>query len=334
MLKETTVGVIGAGSFGTAIAQLLAYNVNVLMHSRKQKVIERINKEHRHLSLHLPKNITATSDIIEMTERCDLIFPIVASVNFRNTMRSFSSYLTPHHFLIHGTKGLDVYNGEKVEQDDLHVYSMSEVISQETNVLRVGCLSGPNLAIEIMEGQPTATVVASEFNEVIEVGKKVLSSNKFHVYGSNDIRGAELAGALKNVIAIGSGILRGMGLGKNIQAVLITQGLQEMIRFGEAIGSARDAFLTVAGVGDLIATTTSKKSRNYTFGFRLGAGETIEEIESDSEELAEGVRTVKICKALADYYQLRVPVFDAFYRIIVEGENKEKVIDALIRNPY
>jgi glycerol-3-phosphate dehydrogenase (NAD(P)+) len=205
---------------------------------------------------------------------------------------------------------------------------------QETNVLRVGCLSGPNLAVEIMDGQPTATVVASEFDEVIQIGKEVLSSDRFHVYSSHDIRGAELAGALKNVVAIGSGILKGMGLGKNIQAVLITQGWHEMIRFGEAVGSPTDAFLTVAGIGDLIATTTSKKSRNYNFGFRLGSGEQVDVIKSASEEEAEGVRTVKICKVLADYYNLRVPVFNAFYRIIIEGENKTEVINTLIQNPY
>jgi len=326
--------VIGAGSFGTAIARLLAYNVEVLIYSRKQTVIDRINNEHLHLHVDLPKNIHATLNIEEITSNSDVIFPIVSSDNFREMLRNFSPYLAPHHILIHGTKGLDIHPIPQSEEETINVYSMSEIILQETNVIRVGCLSGPNLAAEIMEGQPTATVVASEFDEVIEIGKKVLSSEKFHVFGSSDIKGAELAGALKNVVAIGSGILKGMGLGKNIQAVLITQGLQEMMRFGAAIGSKPEAFVTVAGVGDLIATTTSKKSRNYSFGFRLGTGETVEDIEKSSDELAEGARTVRICKALADKYSLHVPVFDAFYRIIVEGADKEKVIDTLIKNPY
>lgn len=331
MKKQLTVGVIGAGSFGIAVAQLLAYNVEVLIFSRQAEVIESINERHTHLKLQLPPNIRATSDRSVITSSCKLIFPIVASENFRKMLTRFSAYLHPDHILIHGTKGLDVSVGQNHK---IRVYSMSEVILQETNVLRVGCLSGPNLAAEIIEGQPTATVVASEFDEVIALGKRVLSSDQFHVFSSNDVKGAELAGALKNVVAIGSGILKGMGLGKNIQAVLVTQGLQEMIRFGEAIGSERDAFFTVAGIGDLIATTTSKKSRNYTFGFRLGSGESVEEIESASEELAEGVRTVKICKLLANYYNLHVPVFDAFYRIIVEGEDRKEVIDTLIKNPY
>ncbi|MEN0046914.1 MAG: NAD(P)H-dependent glycerol-3-phosphate dehydrogenase [Bacteroidota bacterium] len=335
MAKQSNikVGVIGAGSFGTAIARLLAYNVEVLVYSRKQQIIDQINENHFHLNLKLPENLRATNEVKEIVEDCNLIFPIVSSDNFRKMLHNFSPFLTPQHILIHGTKGLDTTPIEK-DKGSAQVYTMSEVILQETNVVRVGCLSGPNLAAEIMEGQPTATVVASEYNEVIDLGKKVLSSNKFHVFGSSDIKGAELAGALKNVIAIGSGILKGMGLGKNIQAVLITQGWREMIRFGEAIGSPPETFFTVAGIGDLIATTTSKKSRNYTFGFRLGQGESVEEIEESSEELAEGVRTVKICKSLADYFRLHVPVFEAFYKIIVEGDDREAVIDTLIRNPY
>jgi len=331
--SKLKVGVIGAGSFGTAIARLLAYNVEVLIYSRKQNIIDQINQKHIHLDVELPLNLRATNNVKEIVESCNLIFPIVSSDNFREMIQNFSSFLTPQHILIHGTKGLDTTHIKK-EKGSAQVYTMSEVILQETNVVRVGCLSGPNLAVEIMEGQPTATVVASEYNEVIELGKEVLSSNKFHVFGSSDIKGAELAGALKNVVAIGSGILKGMGLGKNIQAVLITQGWREMIRFGQAIGSPPETFFTVAGIGDLIATTTSKKSRNYTFGFRLGQGQSVEEIEESSEELAEGVRTVEICKSLADHFHLRVPVFEAFYKIIAEGEDREAVIDTLIRNPY
>ncbi|MEM8524100.1 MAG: NAD(P)H-dependent glycerol-3-phosphate dehydrogenase [Bacteroidota bacterium] len=331
--SKLKIGVIGAGSFGTAIARLLAYNVEVLIYSRKPKIIDKINQEHFHLGMELPENLRATNDVEGIVKDCNLIFPIVSSDNFRVMLKNFSPFLTPQHILIHGTKGLDTTPVES-EKNSAQVYTMSEVILQETNVVRVGCLSGPNLAAEIMDGQPTATVVASEYDEVIKLGQQVLSSDKFHVFGSSDIKGAELAGALKNVVAIGSGILKGMGLGKNMQAVLITQGWREMIRFGEAIGSPPETFFTVAGIGDLIATTTSKKSRNYTFGFRLGQGESVEEIEESSEELAEGVRTVKICKALATHFNLRVPVFEAFYKIIVEGEDRTAVIDTLIRNPY
>ncbi|MDX2069940.1 MAG: NAD(P)H-dependent glycerol-3-phosphate dehydrogenase, partial [Haliscomenobacter sp.] len=190
------------------------------------------------------------------------------------------------------------------------------------------------LATEILEGQPTATVIGSVYEEVIDLGKKVLSSDAFHVFGNNDILGAELAGALKNVIAIGSGILRGRGLGKNLQAMLITRGLMEMVRFGQAMGTTNSAFYGTAGIGDLVATATSKSSRNYTFGFRLGQGEKMQDIQATMPELAEGVRTLKITWHLANYYKLRLPITQMLYNIVFEGYNIDKAIKYLITYPY
>ena len=187
--------------------------------------------------------------------------------------------------MIHGTKGFDLTGvSEDVMADHpitrKNVHTMSEVIRQESVVVRIGCLSGPNLSAEIMEGQPTATVIASRFNEVIKLGRKVLDSQQFHVFGSHELMGAELAGALKNAIAIGSGILGGLGMGKNIQAMLITRGLMEMVYFGKAMGANSKAFIGTAGIGDLVATATSTKSRNYTFGMRMAKGESLEEISN------------------------------------------------------
>ncbi len=214
------------------------------------------------------------------------------------------------------------------------VSTMSEVITHESVVVRVGCLSGPNLAKEIIDGQPTATVIASRFQEVIELGQAVLSSKHFHVFGSKDILGAELAGALKNVIAIGSGILWGKGYGKNIQAILITRGLTEMIYFGEKMGAENKAFLGTAGIGDLIATATSKDSRNFTLGFRLGQGESLKHVSDTMPELAEGVRTLKIAHQLSKYFKLRVPIVDMLYKIVFEQFEIDKAIDFLMVYPY
>ena len=146
--------------------------------------------------------------------------------------------------------------------------------------------------------------------------------------------GAELAGALKNIIAIGSGILRGKGLGKNIQAMLITRGLTEMIYFGNAMGATSHAFLGTAGIGDLVATATSKSSRNFTFGHRLGSGERREHIESTMPELAEGVRTLRIAHQLAKYYKLRVPITQMLHSIVFEGFDIDKALNFLITYPY
>lgn len=339
MQTEKPVGVIGAGSFGTAIANLLAYNTDVLLYSRKQSLVDHINSQHENLGISLPERIRATNNIKELAEQCTLIFPVVPSVNFREMMVDLGPYLRPYHVLIHGTKGFDVSGideqntaGQPILRK--HVKTMSELITELSSVVRVGCLSGPNLAKEIMEGQPTATVIASKFDEVISLGKQVLSSKHFHVFGNYDILGAELAGALKNMIAIGSGLLKGKGLGKNIQAMLITRGWTEMIYFGQAMGATSKAFFGTAGIADLVATATSKKSRNYTFGFRLGQGETAEEIKQSMPELAEGVRTLKIAKHLAKEYQLRVPITEMLYNLVFHEYDFDRVITFLMTYPY
>ncbi|MFK7935364.1 MAG: NAD(P)H-dependent glycerol-3-phosphate dehydrogenase [Saprospiraceae bacterium] len=333
------VGVIGAGNFGTAIANLMSRNAPVLIYSRQQALVDNINNQHTNQGIQLSDNVRATSDLQQIAEECTLLFPIVPSSAFRHVITTLAPYLRPYHILIHGTKGFDLRNHDleqlsnvTLTKDD--VSTMSQVITQETVVVRVGCLSGPNLASEIIEGQPTATVIASKFDEVISLGKKVLSSEQFHVFGSHDIIGAELAGALKNVIAIGSGILGGLGLGKNIQALLITRGLMEMIYFGEVMGSTSRAFYGTAGVGDLVATATSQKSRNYTFGYRLGSGEKVEDILSSMPELAEGVRTLRMTHRLAKTYKLHVPITQMLYNVVFEGFPIKRALKYLVTYPY
>ncbi|MCB0519848.1 MAG: NAD(P)-dependent glycerol-3-phosphate dehydrogenase [Lewinellaceae bacterium] len=335
------IGVIGAGSFGTAVSNLLAYNNEVLLFSRQPEQVEAINKDHRHpnLEVDISPRVRATGNLEEVADQCNLIFPIVSSEGFRSMMQNLSPYLHPYHLLIHGTKGFDLKN---LSEEDLKagkitrnsVRTMSEVIREESVAMRIGCLSGPNLANEIMAGQPTATVIGSRFEEVIDQGKKVLSSRYFQVFGTYDILGAELAGALKNIIAIGSGVLGGLGMGKNIQALLITRGLMEMIYFGRAFGTTPKPFVGTAGIGDLVCTATSMSSRNYTFGYRMGQGETMEEILSSMPEVAEGVRTLKIAKHLADYWKLHVPITQMLYRAVFESFEMKQAIEYLMRYPY
>lgn len=339
--KAQVVGVIGAGSFGSAIGNLLSQNTDVLLYSRNQELVDEINKSHYHRSLDvvIAPRVSATTDLEEIADRCTLIFPIVPSANFRQMMKDLSPFLHPYHILIHGTKGLDL---RKITEEDLEngrikpnsVITMSEVIREESVVVRVGCLSGPNLASEIFEGQPTATVIGSKFDEVIDLGKSMLSSRRFQVFGTYEIKGAELAGALKNIIAIGSGILTGLDMGKNIQSLLITRGLMEMIYFGKALGSSPKPFVGTAGIGDLVCTATSPRSRNFTFGYRLGKGEKPDDILSSMPEVAEGVRTLRIAKYLADYLKLHVPITQMLYRAVYEGYDISEAIDYLMRYPY
>ncbi|MCC7246718.1 MAG: NAD(P)-dependent glycerol-3-phosphate dehydrogenase [Saprospiraceae bacterium] len=339
--ETSMTGVLGAGSFGTSIANLLAMNTDVLLFTRKADLVDEINSSRKHLGVQLGDRVRATSDLQELAQRCQLIFPMVPSNSFRSMIQALAPHLRPHHMVIHGTKGLDLVNITEEDLDDPHltlsrsdVRTMSEVILEETSVVRVGCLSGPNLAAEIMAGQPAATLIGSRFREVIHAGQHALNSSKFHVFGSYDILGAELAGALKNIIALGSGVLGGMGLGRNVQGLLIAKGLAEMVYFGKALGAQSHAFIGVAGIGDLVATATSTNSRNYTFGVRLAKGETTEYIRSNMPELAEGVRTLRIAHALSRYYKLHTPITDMLFAVVFEGFPIEKALEYLMTYPY
>lgn len=339
MPQTETVGIIGAGSFGTAMANLLALNTDVLVYSRSPELVEQLKKDRFRFGVPLHDRVTVINDFEQLADRCQLILPIVPSNNFREMMRSVTDYLTPGHVLIHGTKGFDI--GDVVLEDipktgieRRQVQTMTEVILEESVVVRVGALTGPNLARELLDGQPSASVIASKFDEVIQRADAVLSSQQLHVFHTHDLLGAELAGVLKNVVALGSGILKGHGLGKNIQSMLITRGLHEMIHFGQALGSSNKAFLGTAGIGDLIATATSSKSRNYTFGYRIGQGEKLEEVRATSQELAEGVRTLMITRNLARGMRLRVPITEMLYRIVFEDFPVKDAMDFLITYPY
>ncbi len=323
------IGVVGAGSFGTAIANIIADRNPVLLFVRDKDKAARIEQTRRNSNQAIHPNITITNNIQQVAEQCEVIFPIIPSANFRSMMVQLAPFLKPYHILIHGTKGLDLNlspNEVIGKQNPLtrkHVKTMSEVIREESCVLRVGCLAGPNLAKEIEEHQPAATVVASHFEEVIDIGQKLLKSERFLVYGSNDLIGIELCGILKNIIAIAAGAISGMKLGENSKALLISRGLVEMIHIGKALGGNTHAFLGLAGVGDLVATCTSKLSRNYTAGFRLAQGESLEEIVNTMEEVAEGVNTVKIVNVLAESYDFRCPITETLLKIF-EGKMSVK----------
>ena len=331
------VGVLGSGSFGTAIARILSKNTDVLIYCRRQEVADRINKEGKIKDYELNSNVKATTDIAEIGKQCHLIFPILPSENFREVMRALAPHIGPGHIMIHGTKGLDVSEEFKSATDittiKKTVFTMSEVIMQESSVIRTGALAGPNLAKEILAGQPAATVIASEFDEVVQLGRSVLSSNNFIVYGSYNLKGIELAGALKNVIAIASGVLNKIGFGKNMEALLITRGLREMIHIAQAVGAEIRPFLGTAGVGDLIATATSTQSRNYTFGGYLAEGKTVNEIKNIMDEVAEGYRTINFANRIVKAANLRAPITDTLFKVAYEGHSVKKALIQLVNNP-
>jgi glycerol-3-phosphate dehydrogenase (NAD(P)+) len=321
-MSNNPVGVIGAGSFGTAIANIIAEKNPVLLFARKAEVVASIADKRVHLGQEIHPNITPVNDLELVAKECNIIFPIIPSANFRDMMQQLAPHLRPYHILIHGTKGLDL----NVPKDFVpttrnpltrdHVKTMSEVIVSESSVVRVGALAGPNLSREMANKQPAASVVASHFNEVIHAGQKLLKNDRLLIYGSNDLTGIELSGVLKNIIAIGAGMIAGMGHGENAKALLISRGMVEMIYIGTALGGNVNAFLGLAGLGDLIATCSSPLSRNYTVGYRLAQGESMDEINATMEETAEGVNSIKIVMGLAKHYKTRVPITETLQKII------------------
>ncbi len=332
------VGVIGSGNFGTTIATMLASNVDVLLYCRQAETAEQINQTHRHLGHPLPANILATTSPDQICKECHLLFPVLPSAVFRQVIRAFAVHLFPYHILIHGTKGFDVWDPDTSEDasvvDSSRIRTISQVIGEESQVVRIGCISGPNLSSEIRAGLPAAAIIASEFDEVIMLGHSVLNSEQFKIFGSHDLLGTELGGALKNMIAVGTGMIAGLQLGKNVEALFITRGLREMVIIGKALGATADTFFGIAGLGDLIATSASPASRNYNFGRRIALGESQAEIEQSSDDLAEGVRTIRLIHLMATKIKLEVPVIDMLYAIIFQGMPISEAISYLLNYPY
>jgi glycerol-3-phosphate dehydrogenase (NAD(P)+) len=337
--SERPIGVIGAGHFGSIIANMLAQNNHVLLYARSEEVAKNISENRANRGLPIHPNVEATNNLSQIASRCDVIFPIVPSSNFRVMMKELSPYLHPYHVLIHGTKGFDVTlpKGESLQSVRLlnrkQVKTMSEVIREESVVVRIGCLAGPNLAKELAQLQPAATVIASPFNEVIQLGKRLLRNERFQVYGNHDLIGVELAGVLKNIIAIASGALSGLGYGENAKGLLISRGAIEMVYLGKALGGKTSAFLGLAGIGDLVATCNSPTSRNFTVGYRLAKGEKLNSILANMDEIAEGVNTVQIVKKCADFYKVRALITENIHKVLFEELTVQEALDYLMRYP-
>lgn len=337
--KNKPVGVLGAGSFGTAVANILAQNTKVLLYTRSQERVQNLEQTRSSRGISLAKNIEIISDLEEVVSRCELLFPVIPSSGFRDLMKDLNAYLRPYHILIHGTKGLDIQLEDGLELESVkslsrnQVLTMSEVIKEETIAIRIGCLAGPNLAKELSSGQPAATVVASHFNEVIKFGQRYLKNDRFQVYGNSDLVGIELAGVLKNIIAIASGALHGLGFGENARGLLISRGLIEIIYLGKALGGNTSAFLGLAGIGDLVTTSNSSLSRNFSVGEKLANGLDLEEILKEMEEVAEGINTVRIVSKLAKHYDVKAPITNTLYNVLFNGMTVKEGLGYLMSYP-
>lgn len=325
MTEQQPVAVLGGGSFGTAVANLLAENgarVQQWMRDPEQAEAMRTNRENpRYLKgIKLQAAVEPVNDLLATLTACDLIFVALPSSALR-------SVLAPHAELLRGKYLVSLTKGIEAQSFKL----MSQILEEIAPQARIGVLSGPNLAREIAEHALTATVVASEDETLCQRVQAVLHGRTFRVYASADRFGVELGGALKNVYAIIAGMAVALGMGENTKSMLITRALAEMTRFAVSQGANPMTFLGLAGVGDLIVTCSSPKSRNYQVGHALGQGLSLEEAVNRLGEVAEGVNTLKVLKAKAQELQVYMPLVAGLHAILFEGRTLNQVIELLMR---
>ena len=325
MTEQQPIAVLGGGSFGTAVANLLAGNghrVKQWMRDPEQAAAIRNNRENpRYLKgIKVLDGVEAVTDLQATLQGSELVFVALPSSALR-------SVLTPHVELLTGKMLVSLTKG--IEADTFKL--MSEILQDIAPAARIGVLSGPNLAREIAEHALTATVVASEDEELCQQVQAALHGRTFRVYASADRFGVELGGALKNVYAIIAGMAVALNMGENTKSMLITRALAEMTRFAVSQGANPMTFLGLAGVGDLIVTCSSPKSRNYQVGFALGQGLSLDEAVTRLGEVAEGVNTLKVLKAKAQELQVYMPLVAGLHAILFEGRTLEQVIELLMR---
>ncbi|WP_421681848.1 NAD(P)H-dependent glycerol-3-phosphate dehydrogenase [Stutzerimonas urumqiensis] len=324
-MTQQPIAVLGGGSFGTAIANLLAENGNAarlwMRDAEQAETMRRERQNPRYLKgIALHPGVEPTADLDATLQACELVFVALPSSALRKALAPVASTLGSK-WLVSTTKG--------IEADGFRL--MSDILQDIAPTARIGVLSGPNLAREVAEHALTASVIASEDDALCRRVQAVLHGRTFRVYASPDRFGVELGGALKNVYAIIAGMAAAMGMGENTKSMLITRALAEMTRFAVRLGANPVTFLGLAGVGDLIVTCTSPKSRNFQVGHALGEGLSLDQAVSRLGEVAEGVNTLKVLKCKAEEVQVYMPLVAGLHAILFEGRTLEQVIDRLMR---
>ena len=315
------IAVVGAGMFGTAMANIAGengYSVSLWARDEEQvKSMIETGENAKYLPGYpLHSRIRPSGNLHETLHGARIVFMSVPSSSIREVARMAASSIESGAMVISTTKG--------VEPDGF--YLMSEVLGEELSGVSIGVLSGPNLAEEIMQKQITATVIASKSTDLIETVQKILHTSYFRLYSSDDVYGVELAGALKNVYAIAAGFAAALGVGSNTMGVLVTRSLAEMSRFAHAMGARPMTFMGLAGIGDLLVTCTSPLSRNYQIGYLIGQGLNLDAAQSRLGKLAEGVNTVRILKSKAAEMEVYMPLVNGLYDILFTSRSVDEVI--------
>lgn len=299
---DVRVVVLGAGSWGTTVAHLAAHNTPTILWARRPEVAEEITTRHtneRYLpGYELHPALQSTHDLAAAVSQADVLVMGVPSSGFRATLDEVRQHLRPWVPIVSLAKGLE--QGSKLR--------MTEVINEVIPGHPYGVLTGPNLAKEILAGQAAAAVIAMSDVTVAERLQDLFATDLFRVYTNEDVVGSELGGALKNVIALASGMADGLGAGDNTRAAVITRGLAEVSRLGVAMGGDPLTFAGLAGMGDLLATCISTQSRNRHVGEQLGQGKTIEAIIEEMDQVAEGVKSARVVLELAEEHGVEMPI--------------------------
>jgi len=317
--------VVGAGAWGTALADLLARNGHqVVLWARESDVVEAVNTVHENARFltgaPLSPTLRATNDIAEAVAGASLVTYAAPSHVLRVVARETARAVAPQSVLAVATKG--------VERDTFAL--MTDVIADELPGHAVVALSGPSFAAEVAARQPTAVVAAAEHGGGAALVQRAYSSPEFRVYTHDDVTGVELGGALKNVMAVASGMVEGLGLGFNSRAALITRGLAEMTRLGVTLGAKPATFAGLAGLGDLVLTCTGALSRNRAVGFEVGQGRSLEDVLAGKDTVAEGVLNAQSAQALADRQGVEMPIVSAVYRTLFGGRPAREAIGDLM----
>jgi glycerol-3-phosphate dehydrogenase (NAD(P)+) len=323
-----TIGVIGAGAWGTALSLLLAdkgHDVTLWMYEKDLAEETARTRENRVYlpGFPLPASITVTSSLETAVRDKQFLLSVVPSHTVRAVTRQYVSLISPGAVIISASKG--------IELDTLKPLSevFKDILPEDLHS-SLCFLSGPSFAKEVARKMPTAIALASWDPEIAKKAQAVLSNAYFRVYTNPDVIGVELAGAIKNVIAIAAGVLEGMGFGYNTMAALLTRGLAEMARLGVAMGGNPATFSGLAGMGDLVLTCTGGLSRNRTLGTRLGRGEKLDAIMQSAKTVAEGVKTAKAARELAQKYEIDMPIVDEVYRLLYEGKDPTQALQDLM----
>ena len=317
------IGIIGSGSWGCALGIYLAKNGNeVKIWSFDEEECRLINEERicKFLSdVTIPDGVVCSTDYKTVVEDVDLILHVTPSKFFRNILNGYKQYVSNQPIVI-CSKGF--------ESDSLK--TLDEVLVEEIPNARFGVLSGPSHAEEVSVDMPTALVVASEDDELCELVTDIFKSDTMRMYKSKDVRGVELGGALKNIIAFCAGALNGIGLGDNSYAALVTRGLVEISRIGVALGGQKDTFYGLTGLGDLIVTCGSLHSRNRKAGMLIGQGYSIEETREKVGMTIESIDNIEVAKALSEKLNVSMPIVDAVYDILYNGLEPDEAVRMLM----